>query len=191
MTSWNRAGYPVCLALLAIFGVAIRCVSQTSDDFHVLSSPADQTTAVRFFFDPGNYFHAPLIFRVVAPNDTRLNTAPLLKEGRTAYITAPEMDRLKESLLHMGLSWKESIKMEVFGDATKIIPLYKMAIDVTSSKGTARSGFNPAEICKNLAPLDSSLTTPRALWEFQVFRAEYQCKVPGLNGQAYPNHWSR
>jgi hypothetical protein len=149
----------------------------------------DKDTSIRFFFDPGNYFHVPLIFRVAAPSDPRFNTAPLLPEGRTAFISVSEMQKMKQGLMRMGLSWQESKKEDVFGDALKIPSTYSMAITVISLKGTATSGFDPKKICENLAPLDSALTTPRALWEFQVFRAEYNCRIPGLNGKAYPDHW--
>lgn len=190
MISMNRMNRVIRIAVLGVLGVVSSCYCQTPNKLNVLGSSVNDNTAVRFFFDSGNYFHAPLIFRVVAPNDPRLNTAPMLQEGRTAYISVPEMQRLLQGLQSMGLSWKESKKQIEFGDATKILPVfYGLSVVVVSSKGTAESGIDLGKICENLAPLDPALTTPRALWEFQVFRTEYNCKVPGLNGQAYPDHW--
>lgn len=187
----NRPSYINRLALLGFLGMASLCFGQTSDEFHVLSTSVDQSVAVRFFFHPGDYFHVPLIFRVAALKDAQLNTAPLLPDGRTAYISASEMQQLKQGLVRLGLPWQESKTEEVFGDPLKIPLVYQMTITVVSSKGTATSGFDPAKICETLAPLDSTLTTPRALWEFQIFRGEFHCKVPGLSGQTYPDHWPK
>lgn len=186
----NRWSQIASLVVLGLLSVTFISGGQASDGLHILSSPADQSTAVRFFFHSGDYFHVPLIFRV-GPDDARLNTAPLLPDGRTAYITASEMDQLKRGLERLGLSWQESKREEAFGDPLKIPLVYQMTITVVSSKGTATAGFDPTKICETLPRLDSTLTTPRALWEFQVFRSEYRCKVPGLNGQAYPDHWAK
>ncbi len=175
--------------MLTAIGTAPCCPCQASTGLNVLDASVSLNTAVRFFFTPGNYFHTPLIFRVVTSQDQRLNTAPMLPEGRTVYISAPEMQRLLKGLQKLGLSWRESkVKIE-FGDATEITPDYRLAITVISSAGTAEAGFDPNKICQNLAPLDSALSTPRALWEFQEFRTEYKCAVPGFNGQKYPDHW--
>jgi hypothetical protein len=189
MNLMNRVFRVMSTAILISIGVVSPSVCQPPVELNVLSAPVNTGTAVRFFFTPGNYFHAPIIFRVVAPKDSRLNTAPMLQEGRTVYISAPEMQRLLKELQKLGLSWRESNKAIEFGDATKILPDYRLAITVLSSSGTAEGGFDPAMICTNLAPLDSSFSTPRALWEFQLFREEYKCKVPGLDGNAYPDHW--
>lgn len=175
--------------LLSVFCVVSGCYCQAPPKMNVLGSPVNEDTAVRLFFNSGNYFHAPLILRVVALNDPRLNTAPMLKEGRTAYISEAEMQHFMQGLQKMQLSWKESKGRVEFGDATKIPPVYAMVIVVVSLDGTAEVGFDPAKICENLAPLDAAVSTPRALWELQLFRAEYKCSVPGLNGQAYPDHW--
>lgn len=190
MISMKRVYRILRITTLVVVGAVLCCHSQTPGELNVLGSPVDENTAVRLFFDSGNYFHPPLIFRVVTKNDPRLNTAPMLLEGRTTYITASEMQSLLQGLKKSGLSWRESKEQVVFGDATKILPVfYGISIVVVSSKGITESGIDPLKICENLAPLDSALSTPRALWEFQIFRAEYNCKVPGLNSQAYPDHW--
>jgi hypothetical protein len=172
-----------------ILEVLLLSFAYGANDVDVLGTPVNDKTAVRFFFQPGNYFHAPLILRVVAASDPRLNTAPMLVEGRTAYITVPEMRHFLDGLENAELSWHESKQKMVFGDATKIFGPDALVIVVVTPKGTADAQVDPSKICKELAPLDKAFSTPRALWEFQIFRAEYNCKVPGLNGQAYPDHW--
>ena len=47
---------------------------------------------------------------------------------------------------------------------------------------------DPKQICERLAPLDAALKQPRALWEFQLFRVDYGCHVPGFNRNAFPEH---
>ena len=169
-----------------ILGAAVVCGAQHAD---VLHGSVDEATAMRFFFNPGNYFHLPLIFRVVSQSDPRLDTAPLLAAGRTVYISGPDMQNLKTGLLRLDLGWAESGDLTTFGDATQILPTYAMAITVVSSRGTATAGFDPEKICDKLAPLDAALRKPRALWEFKLFQAEYKCKIPGFDGNAYPDHW--
>src|SRR5262249_36866632 len=69
--------------------------SQAASQGHALTLPAGKDSVVRFFYQPpeGEYFHFPLVFRVVNEKDPRLNTAPPLDTGRTAYISISEMQR--------------------------------------------------------------------------------------------------
>ena len=175
--------FPLFVALV----LAVQASGQSGAESTVLR--IGDHSIVRFFFDPGNYFHAPILFQAVDNGDKRLNTAPMRSEGRTVYITPKEMASLLSGLPNLGLKWKLTKEQEKLGDATKIIPDYAMVITIVSSKGTARAGFDPAKICETLATLDRAFTTPRAVWEFQLFRAEYGCKVPGLDGQKYQDHW--
>lgn len=152
--------------------------------------PADKAIAIRFFYHPpGDYFHFPLIFRPVDEADPRLNTAPMTTEGRTAYISIAEMRQLIEGLSHSDLSWQESEKVEALGGYRGLRDgSESMEILVVCSKGTARANLDPKKICKTLAPLDAALKAPRALWEFQGFRLNYGCKIPGFKYGEYPDH---
>lgn len=80
-----RLGGAFALVFLACAG---RGQSQTSGNKKLVERiVADENTAIRFFYDPpgGDYFHVPLVFRPVKNGDSRLNTAPILEEGRTAF----------------------------------------------------------------------------------------------------------
>ena len=189
MTPKKQVRPIILTAMIAVVGIASYCYGHTRDKLNLLGAPVDENTAVRFFFVSNLYFHAPLIFRVVAPKDPRLNTAPMLDEGRTAYITAPEMQSLLTGLQKTGLSWRESKEKIEFGDPMQILPYFRLVVTVVSSSGTAVSGFDRDKICLNLAPLDSTLSTPRALWEIQEFRTECECVVPGFSEQTFPQHW--
>lgn len=156
----------------------------------LLGCSADETTAIRLFYNnESDYFHFPLIFRAVEQRDPHLNTAPMVAEGRTVYISQTEMQSLLRGLAQLDLPWQESEKVETLGSFKRLRPWSdSMEILVACSKGTARVKVDPKKICKTLKPLDSALKTPRALWEFQRFRLNYGCQVPGFQYGAYPNH---
>jgi hypothetical protein len=155
-----------------------------------LAVPVNDGTAVMFFYLPANsYLHPALIFRVAKPGSPLLNTAPIVNRGgRTPYITVEEMRDLIRLLDHSDLSWRKSKQVEIpkapsFSETTG-----KLEIKVFSSDGTALSLSKPDNLCQTLAPLDAALKQPRARWEFQLFRVDYHCQVPGFNRNAYPEH---
>jgi hypothetical protein len=184
------------LALVALITLSAGKVrpSQKGEGASVLLSTVDEHTLVRFFHQPplGDYFHFPLVFRVVEESNPLLNTAPMREEGRTAYISLSEMRELMQRLAQMDLAWKESDVAEPLGPFKKLalagIGINNMEVFIGCSKGTARTTIAPKKICETLTPLDSALKAPRALWEFQLFRLDYGCKVPGFRTDAYPDH---
>jgi hypothetical protein len=186
----SRPAYTWWLLLAVLTSTSsLRC-QQAVQKKSVLDSPVDENAAVRFFYNPSNggYFHFPLIFRPVAPEDPRLNTAPMSTEGRTAYISLSEMRQLLQGLRHSDLSWQESEKVEILGSFKKLAITDSMEVTVVSSQGTAKAAIDAKKICDTLKPLDSALKAPRGLWEFQLFRQGYGCQVPGFNFEAYPDH---
>jgi hypothetical protein len=183
----NRTSH-TWLLLMAVLATSLG-FQQTVEKKSVLGSPVDENTAVRFFYhDEENYFHFPLIFRPAAEGDSRLNTAPMGTEGRTAYISLADMQQLLQGLKRSDLSWQESEKIESLGPFRQLRGSESMEILAVCSKGTARANLDPKKICETLKPLDSALKTPRGLWEFQLFRQGYGCQVPGFDFEAYPDH---
>jgi len=160
------------------------------DKVQIFNSPVDQTTAVRFCDTAEEqYFHYPLIFRAVDPDDPRLNTAPIAsREGRTAFITKNELSQLIKALEQSNMPWKLSRKVKSLKWEPPLACFSGMDVLVVCSNGSATSTIKPANICESLKSLDAMLRTPRALWEFQLFRHGYGCEVPGFNFQAYPDH---
>lgn len=187
MVSINRIT-GICLLLVAIVGTTMPSYAQATGDGNVVNSSADESVAIRFYLQlSGDYFKVPLVFRVVDRKDHRFNTAPVLDSGRTAYITLAEMQKLLPALVQSGLSWLQGQIVEIFGSSIVIPRTETMQVTILSSHGTALAALDPKKICKTLSPLDSDLTTPRALWEFQAFRIPYGCTVPGFNYNAYPD----
>lgn len=159
----------------------------TQGDLHL---EGDEETAVRFFYDPpGEYFHAPLVFRVVEEGNPLLNTAPMKEAGRTAYISLSEVRLMVQSLKRASLVWEESGDIVTLGSYKKLPLFNDMEILVANSVGTAKTRIAPKTICRTLKPLDAALKTPRALWELQRFRFNYGCKVPGFEPDAFPDHY--
>jgi hypothetical protein len=192
MQSLNRESEMCRLTLIvlpALFVGIVNSYGQARDALNVFGPPVNRRTAVRFFFNGDNHFHPALIFRVVNRHDVRLNTAPLLNQGRTVYITADEMEKLLRGLQAM-TGWKESQQRIKFGDDIWISPVYALVVLVDSSRGSAQAGFYPDKMCQMLRPLDAAFVTPRALWEFQFCREDFKCNIPGFNYQAYPDHYS-
>jgi len=189
MISLIRTAQICSLVLAIMISTPFLCHGQADDKRNVLKASVDENTAVRFFYHPpGDYFHFPLVFRAVDPKDSRLNTAPMTPEGRTAYVSLPEMRELIRGLSHLHLSWQESESVESLQPFKKLEITDTMVITAVSSNGTAMANLDPKRICETLKPLDSALETPRALWEFQGFRLNYGCKVPGFKYGAYPDH---
>ncbi len=190
MISKSRSFWALALTFLLAAGGGSAQSNQKHQRLSVLNSAVDEKTVVRFFYQPpGDYLHAPLVFRVVEEGNPLLNTAPMREEGRTAYISLSEMRELVQALARSNLAWQESETIELLGSYKKLdLAFIGMEIFVGNSKGTARARVVPKAICKTLKPLDAALKTPRALWEFQGFRLNYGCKVPGFNHEAYPDH---
>ena len=146
--------------------------------------------AIRFFYNnESNYFHGPLLFRSVPAGDPRLNTAPMLDEGRTAYISHEEMSELLSRIASTDFQWQNSEKSEALGKGTRIP--YRgdyMQVLVLCRKNTSKGRIEPKQICQKLAPLDAALVSPRARWEFQLLRVNDGCTVQNFDYDAFPDH---
>jgi hypothetical protein len=177
--------------LLVLLASAPRTSSQDANQRNPLTLVADKDSVVRFFFFPDhdNYFHAPLLFRVVEENDPRWNTAPVTDQGRTAYISLPEMRAVFTALSAEPLSWEESTKIEELETFKTIRNDGRMDIKILSSGGTAKSGIPVKQMCETLARFDPVFRAPRALWEFQFFRQQFDCPVPNFDPMAYRNRY--
>ena len=174
-----------------ILFLAALCSGQTVSKNRVFSAPVDKKTGVRVFYqhDIKDYFYPPLIIGVIDKDDPRRSTAPLGPEGRHVFVTAAEILNLLERLSHANMFWQESDTVEEFGPSYKAKGLGYLDITVVYSKGTARSSIGRSEVCNVLESMDPAINTPRALWEFQLYRWFNDCTIPGFDPQKYPDHW--
>lgn len=103
------------------------------------------------------------------------------------------MTEVLKGLANVNLQWQESDTVQPLGPYKKVptseAGFSRMVISIVDSKGTARAILAPNRICQTFKPLDSALRTPRALWEFQGFRVNYGCKVPGFKYGEYEDHY--
>lgn len=179
-------------ALLPIaFVLGLACHGAGPKSSQALQVPAAEAedSIVRFFYqpNPSSYFHVALVFRAVSEADPKWNTAPVQDVGRTAYITGSEMDGILRKLSDLRLPWVRSNVVEPLETYKTIHSFAGMNVKVLSSKTTATAAIRPEDICSTLAALDQVLQTPRALWEFQRFRTQYNCRAPNFNAKAYPD----
>jgi hypothetical protein len=156
----------------------------------ILNTPIDGHTVVRFFFHPpvSDRFVYPLVFRVAAEGDEEMKTAPLLTEGRTAYISSAEMKDLVAAITRSITMGQQTNNVEVLGSWEMIPVTDSMDVVVIFSKGAARGEIPRKDICKTLSSLATSVNIPRARWEFDRFRMYNACRVPGFDDTKYSDH---
>ena len=182
---YRTAGCYVLL-ITALAGTAASCARPAGNQT-LFSGSVDTNTSLRLFYFRGDYFHPPLLFRAVGDKDPRLNTAPIFDEGRTVYISLKDMREVVRILANSAL-WQTTRKVEDPRPSMELeMPPDGMEIVLFLSTGTARTLIAPARLCATLAPVDTALRK-RALWEFRLFRVQYDCTVPGFDRNAYPEH---
>jgi hypothetical protein len=182
----------LALFLIVACGARVaRSQPKRHNDF-VLSAPVGSDTAARwYYYSGGDVIDGPLVFRPVEQGSPRLNTVTGAQE-LIAYISFDEMSHLLERLAQLDLRWKESKKTEklrpfsIFDE-----PSVNVDIDVVNSAGTAKAKLSGSFACEKLAALDSVFQTRRALLEFQEFRFQMNCNIPGFNHLEYMQMISR
>jgi hypothetical protein len=178
------------LVILVLIGTSLICTEPTRRHA-AFNGPVDTNTIVRFFYQPPlSHPRPPRILRAVDDRDPRLDTAPFQVEGRAVCISLAEMRKVVQILSDSIPSWDTSKDVEGPRPAMGLPFPNGLEITVYFSTGTARTVITPGELCATLAPLDVALRN-RALWEFQFFRGDYGCNVPGFDlNKYYKEHFS-
>jgi hypothetical protein len=148
--------------------------------------------AVRFFFQPANTDSSrpALIFRVARKNDPNWNSAPIDRQGRSAFVLLDEMKELFGLLQGTSIHWRVSREREEMLPFMKLLqPTKDMIVTVFATNGTASASIPSKSLCAILTKLDPAIKTPRASWEFALFRRMYHCKIPEFDVSAYPDHY--
>jgi len=96
------------------------------------------------------------------------------------------MQGLIDGLKALDLSWVDSRGREGFINGLKRRDSGFLDITVVSSKATSKTHIRIARMCDQLARLDPSMPSPRILWQFQLFRVDNGCDVPGYNNSIIP-----
>lgn len=175
-----------------LFFLGISYDAQAHDGSSLSGLTIDGSIAVRFFFQPPNADSSrpALIFRVARENDPNWNSAPIDRQGRSAFVSLDEMKELFRLLQGTSIHWRVSREREEMLPFMKLLqPTKDMMVTVFATNGTASASISSKNLCATLTRLDPAIKTPRATWEFALFRRMYQCKIPEFDVNAYPDHY--
>jgi len=166
-------------------------LAQADDQGGLSNLTIDGGIAIRFFFQPPNadFSRPALIFRVASEGDPNWNSAPIDRQGRSAYISIVEMKELIKLLQATDIKWHGSSQHEQIVPFMTLPEARDMTVTAFAPNGTASATIPPKRICEVLAKLSQGITTARAHWEFGFFRRMYHCKVPDFNPYAYVDHY--
>jgi len=156
----------------------------------VLNAPANTSSEVSFVWlaEQDDRFRHPMNLYVVDLNDPRLHTVNVLVEGSwDAYIAAPEMEQVLARLRSFDLKWAESPRREAIVEWESKMVREALEIYVVSSMGAAREVSHLPHLCQMLGEIDPALSSPRVLWQFQLFRVERGCMISNFNINAFPS----
>ncbi len=143
----------------------------------------EEDLGIRIYYaPPGLAWHPPIIFLPISPLDQRLGDL----DREVISVTPTEMRALAAKLAVVSLEWKaddttESLFPGFWHLATELDPR-RLQFMVSCGKGSCEAYLDPARLCEVLSTFDSSITTVKALWHFQAYRANLGCKVDGYNG---------
>lgn len=178
-----RASQLLCLGVAVIL-MPICCKGDRSC-CDLLRSTAQVDTGIHFYYFEGAAVQEPVMFLAVNNNDPRINTAAWNQQGRIVYISVDEASSILHVLDDLHIRWNKLPGTNKFADVQSLLHVDRMTITVITAQGSLEGGINPQSVCSVLASMDSAFRSRRALWEFQMFTAEYNCRVPGLQRDLY------
>ena len=180
--------------------LAIACLvpgsgsAQQAASDRVLEAGIGPKTSVTFFWVGDIYAHGRTPFTLrVAQNATEMyrvqpQSAPthipvaerLAYEGINVYVSAEQMRAVLHQLSITEVpygDWTVSSKREpiLMGGTTD-----GLAVTVLASKKTYKTYIRVTRICDELSPFDALMPTEEIRWDFQSFRADFGCKIPGF-----------
>ena len=156
----------------------------------VLNSPITESTAISFFWfgDMESHFRSPVNFYVVSTTDRKFHTVSMGRSDHqwNAFISDADMRRLIDGLKALDLRWMDYKSREAFIDGLQRKDLGLLEVTVVSNNATSKANIRIARMCDQLASLDPAIPSPRILWQFQLFRVDNGCLVPGYDNNVIP-----
>ncbi len=158
----------------------------------LLDAPITEKTALSFFWfgDMDSHFRNPINFFVVPDADRRLHDVELtdfIKDDQVnIFVSAGEMNRILEGLKALGLNWWDSRGREAFKDAYHRRGTDMLDITLVGPDTTGEAHIRIAVMCDLLDRLDSTMPTPRILWQFRTFRWDNGCEIRGYENYPVP-----
>ncbi len=173
--------------LLTVF-IGITQAQQVNNPFPgILTSTVDENTVVRFYYEPllRDHYIYPLVLRVGADDVDKMQSAPILTEGLTVCISLSEMKDLVAAIIKSVNMPIQTNHSEVLGAFEFLPEMREMDVVIIYSKGAARGSIAPKDICTKLSLLNSTVKSPRAKWQFELFRVHYACHVHDFDSLKY------
>ncbi|MGA2809335.1 MAG: hypothetical protein ABSE87_14495 [Terracidiphilus sp.] len=158
----------------------------------LLDAPITEKTALSFFWfgDMDSHFRNPVNFFAVPDADRRLHkvefTDFITDDQANMFISSTEMKRILEGLQALGLRWSDSRGRKVFRGPNHGGGTGMLDITLVGSDSTGEAHIRIAEMCASLDRLDSTMPTPRILWQFRTFRWDNGCQIPGYENYSVP-----
>jgi hypothetical protein len=155
----------------------------------LLDAPITEKTALSFFWfgDMDSHFRNPVNFLVVPDTDQRLHKVELTDfmtdDQANMFISTAEMKRILEKLKTLGLDWYDAPGRREFEARNHRRGTDMLDITLVGSDTTGEAHIRIAEMCDLLDRLDSTMPTPRMLWQFRTFRWDNGCQI-----RDYENH---
>lgn len=171
---------------------ALPAAAQRGQPSALLDAPITEETALSFFWfgDMDSHFRNPVNFFVVPHADQRLHKVEFtdfITDGQVnMFVSAEEMKRILDGLKALGLSWNDFKGREAFKPGRKRTDDGFLDITLVSPKATAKAYIRIARMCDELSRLDPAMPSPRILWQFQLFRVDNGCQVPGYDNSVVP-----
>jgi hypothetical protein len=141
-----------------------------------------------YYLPPDSYFHAPLILESSDQRKDGYEIAPRTPEGRKLFITPSEMRRFISNLRTLNLQWGQPVLSGPLAPVTSRDANGTVNFSWFDAGHVRVAHLRPASLCDTMERLDSAFTQKRTLWEFQLFRSGFGCKIPGFNRSEYPDH---
>jgi hypothetical protein len=171
---------------------ALPTTAQRSQPSVLLDAPITEKTALSFFWfgDMESHFRNPVNFFVVPDADRRLHKVELTDfvtdDQANMFVSAGEMKRILGGLKSLGLRWTDLRGREVLKDASHRGGTNMLDITLLGSDATGEAHIRIAEMCDLLDRLDSTMPTPRMLWQFRTFRWDNGCEISGYENYPVP-----
>lgn len=158
----------------------------------LLDAPITEKTAVSFFWfgDMESHFRNPVNIFVVPDADRRLHKVELTDfvtdDQANMYVSTGEMKHILNGLKSLGLRWSDLRGREVLKGASHRAGTNMLDITLLGSDATGEAHIRIAEMCYLLDRLDSTMPTPRTLWQFRIFRWDNGCEIRGYENYIVP-----
>lgn len=171
---------------------ALSAAAQRGQRSALLDAPITEETALSFFWfgDMESHFRNPVNFFVVPDADQRLHKVQLTDfitdDQVNMFVSAKEMERILDGLKTLGLRWDDSRGRKELKSAFRRHGSDMLDITLVGSDTTGEAHIRIAEMCDLLNRLDSTMPTPRILWQFRTFRWDNGCEIRGYENYPAP-----